>query len=56
MSYPISGQNPSKYTHPGYAVPHPIIPHGVSVAVTAPAVASPPSPPPPSPHPHHHHH
>lgn len=37
MSYPISGQNPG-YKHAGYAVPHPIIPHGVSVAVTAPAV------------------
>ncbi|KAI9805919.1 MAG: hypothetical protein M1825_000533 [Sarcosagium campestre] len=37
MSYPISGQNPG-YRHAGYAVPDPIIPHGVSVAVTAPAV------------------
>jgi hydroxyacid-oxoacid transhydrogenase len=37
MSYPISGQNPG-YKHKGYAVDHPIIPHGVSVAVTAPAV------------------
>ncbi|KAI9926804.1 hypothetical protein ASPWEDRAFT_120799 [Aspergillus wentii DTO 134E9] len=37
MSYPISSQNPG-YKHGGYAVPHPIIPHGVSVAVTAPAV------------------
>lgn len=37
MSYPISSQNPG-YQHGGYAVPHPIIPHGVSVAVTAPAV------------------
>ncbi|KAJ9317118.1 hypothetical protein DTO271D3_2408 [Paecilomyces variotii] len=37
MSYPISGQNPG-YKHNGYAVDHPIIPHGVSVAVTAPAV------------------
>ena len=37
MSYPISGQNPG-YKHEGYAVDHPIIPHGVSVAVTAPAV------------------
>lgn len=37
MSYPISGQNKG-YRHPGYAVPGPIIPHGVSVAVTAPAV------------------
>ncbi|KAI9844155.1 MAG: hypothetical protein M1837_005755 [Sclerophora amabilis] len=37
MSYPISGQNPG-YRHPGYQVNTPIIPHGVSVAVTAPAV------------------
>jgi alcohol dehydrogenase class IV len=37
MSYPISGQNPG-YKHTGYQVSSPIIPHGVSVAVTAPAV------------------
>jgi hydroxyacid-oxoacid transhydrogenase len=37
MSYPISGQNPG-YKHKGYVVENPIIPHGVSVAVTAPAV------------------
>ncbi|MCJ1245370.1 hypothetical protein MMC30_002574 [Trapelia coarctata] len=37
MSYPISGQNKT-YTHPGYVTSSPIIPHGVSVAVTAPAV------------------
>lgn len=37
MSYPISGQNPG-YKHPGYQVEKPIIPHGVSVAVTAPSV------------------
>ncbi|KAL1610203.1 hypothetical protein SLS60_001868 [Paraconiothyrium brasiliense] len=37
MSYPISGQNPG-YKHAGYEVEHKIIPHGVSVAVTAPAV------------------
>lgn len=37
MSYPISGQNPG-YKHAGYQVSTPIIPHGVSVAVTAPAV------------------
>jgi hydroxyacid-oxoacid transhydrogenase len=37
MSYPISGQNPG-YKHAGYDVDHTIIPHGVSVAVTAPAV------------------
>ncbi|RYP41699.1 hypothetical protein DL769_011540 [Monosporascus sp. CRB-8-3] len=37
MSYPISGQNPG-YRHTGYEVSEPIIPHGVSVAVSAPAV------------------
>ncbi|KAK7061719.1 alcohol dehydrogenase [Favolaschia claudopus] len=41
MSYPISGLNKKgpKYQHPGYVNhPHPIIPHGVSVAITGPAV------------------
>lgn len=38
MSYPISSQNPQGYRHPGYVTARPIIPHGVSVAVTAPAV------------------
>ncbi|GAB7363395.1 hypothetical protein MBLNU230_g3673t1 [Neophaeotheca triangularis] len=37
MSYPISGQNPG-YKHAGYQTSSPIIPHGVSVAVSAPAV------------------
>ncbi|KAH6608823.1 Iron-containing alcohol dehydrogenase [Trichoderma cornu-damae] len=37
MSYPISGQNPG-YRHAGYDIPNPLIPHGVSVAVSAPAV------------------
>jgi hydroxyacid-oxoacid transhydrogenase len=37
MSYPVSGQNPG-YKHAGYEVSTPIIPHGVSVAVTAPSV------------------
>lgn len=38
MSYPISGQNPG-YKHAGYEVGGAaIIPHGVSVAVSAPAV------------------
>ena len=37
MSYPVSGQNKG-YKHPGYVTSTPIIPHGVSVAVTAPAV------------------
>lgn len=37
MSYPISGLNKT-YKHPGYDVDHPIVPHGVSVALTAPSV------------------
>ncbi|GJJ72101.1 hydroxyacid-oxoacid transhydrogenase [Entomortierella parvispora] len=37
MSYPISGLNKG-YKHPEYNVDHNIIPHGISVAVTAPAV------------------
>lgn len=37
MSYPLSSQNPG-YQHYQYDVGHPIIPHGVSVAVTSPAV------------------
>lgn len=40
ISYPISGLNKTgpKWRHPGYAVDKPIIPHGVSVALTGPAV------------------
>ncbi|KDN46820.1 putative alcohol dehydrogenase [Tilletiaria anomala UBC 951] len=40
MSYPISGLNKkfAKYQHPGYEVTHPIVPHGISVALTIPAV------------------
>ncbi|KAK9478672.1 alcohol dehydrogenase [Lipomyces japonicus] len=37
LSYPISGMNKG-YRHAGYNVNYPIIPHGVSVAVTAPQV------------------
>jgi len=37
MSYPISSQN-FGYKHKGYVTNEKIIPHGVSVAVTAPAV------------------
>ncbi|KAG0246632.1 hydroxyacid-oxoacid transhydrogenase, mitochondrial-like protein [Mortierella sp. GBAus27b] len=39
MSYPISGLN-KNYKHPEYNVDHKIVPHGISVAVTAPAVFS----------------
>lgn len=40
ISYPISGLNKTlaKYKHAGYQVDHPIVPHGVSVALTGPAV------------------
>ena len=38
MSYPVSSQNKS-YTAPGYeSAGHPIVPHGLSVIVNAPAV------------------
>ncbi|KAJ3205470.1 Hydroxyacid-oxoacid transhydrogenase, mitochondrial [Dinochytrium kinnereticum] len=37
MSYPIAGLNKG-YVHKGYNVGHKIIPHGISVAVTSPAV------------------
>ncbi|ORY80714.1 putative alcohol dehydrogenase [Leucosporidium creatinivorum] len=42
ISYPISGLNYSKgrYQHKGYEVDHPIVPHGISVALTGPAVFS----------------
>ncbi|GAA5842612.1 hypothetical protein JCM3766R1_004876 [Sporobolomyces carnicolor] len=40
ISYPISGLNKKKgqYKHAGYEVDHPIVPHGISVAMTGPAV------------------
>ncbi|KAH8106149.1 alcohol dehydrogenase [Cristinia sonorae] len=40
ISYPVSGLNKGgpKWKHPGYNVEHPIIPHGISVALSGPAV------------------
>jgi hydroxyacid-oxoacid transhydrogenase len=37
MSYPVSG-NVKTYHAPGYAADHPLVPHGVSVILNAPAV------------------
>ena len=37
MSYPVSG-HVQTYRAPGYAVEHPLVPHGVSVILNAPAV------------------
>jgi len=37
MSYPVSGQV-QRYHAPGYATDHPLIPHGISVILNAPAV------------------
>jgi len=37
MSYPVSGRVQG-YRAPGYAVDHPIVPHGISVILNAPAV------------------
>ncbi|GAA5854847.1 hypothetical protein JCM8547_004093 [Rhodosporidiobolus lusitaniae] len=40
ISYPVSGLNKKKgnYKHSGYEVDHPIVPHGISVALTGPSV------------------
>jgi len=37
MSYPVSG-HVKRYSAPGYRVDHPLVPHGVSVILNAPAV------------------
>jgi hydroxyacid-oxoacid transhydrogenase len=37
MSYPVAGMV-CDYRHPGYAVDHPLIPHGISVILHTPAV------------------
>jgi hydroxyacid-oxoacid transhydrogenase len=37
MSYPVSGMVRS-YMPPGYSVDHPMVPHGISVILNAPAV------------------
>ena len=37
MSYPVSGMV-REYRQPGYAVDHPMVPHGISVILNAPAV------------------
>jgi hydroxyacid-oxoacid transhydrogenase len=37
MSYPVSGMV-RNYRPPGYGVDHPLVPHGVSVILNAPAV------------------
>jgi len=42
MSYPLSGLNKQlehvRYHQEGYDLPYPLLPHGVSVALPAPAV------------------
>ncbi|KAJ2991839.1 hypothetical protein HDV02_003462 [Globomyces sp. JEL0801] len=37
MSYPISGLS-KQYRHPGYKTDHALVPHGISVALSSPAV------------------
>src|SRR6202521_5687494 len=37
MSYPVSG-NVKSYRAPGYVADHPLVPHGFSVILNAPAV------------------
>jgi hydroxyacid-oxoacid transhydrogenase len=37
MSYPVSG-NVKNYHAPGYPTDHPLVPHGISVILNAPAV------------------
>jgi hydroxyacid-oxoacid transhydrogenase len=37
MSYPVSG-HVKEYRAPGYSTDHPLVPHGVSVILNAPAV------------------
>jgi hydroxyacid-oxoacid transhydrogenase len=37
MSYPVSG-HVKNYSAPGYAADHPLVPHGISVILNAPAV------------------
>ncbi len=37
MSYPVSG-NVKTYLAPGYSADHPLVPHGISVILNAPAV------------------